>query len=74
MSALHDTLPYRRDRHAPTRALACLAASLAVVNAVLAFWPDFDVTPPLPTSAPAHETLVMEMIEPTTQPPPVGWR
>ena len=62
--------PSARDRQAPTRALAALAVSLAVVNAAFVWWPSLDLGPELPTTAPAREMVVMEMIEPTTQPPP----
>ncbi len=63
-------LPSRRDRHAPTRALAALAASLLVVNAAFLWWPDVDLGPDLPTDVAPAEQIVMQMIEPTEQPPP----
>ena len=73
MPDAHDRLPSRRDRHAPTRALASLAASLAAVNAAFLLWPNVDLGPGLPAVAPAREALVMEMIEPTVQPPPPAY-
>lgn len=62
--------PSRRDRHAPTRALACLAASLLLVNGAFLLWPEVDLGPDLPREAPVREQVVFEMIEPTRQPPP----
>ncbi len=62
--------PSTRDRHAPTRALAALAVSLALVNAALLWWPSVDLGPELPSELPEREMVVMEMIEPTRQPPP----
>ncbi len=63
-------LPSRRDRHAATRALACLAASLAVVNGAFLLWPDVDLGPELPSVVAPREQVVLELIEPTRQPPP----
>ncbi|WP_420457360.1 hypothetical protein [Rubrivirga sp.] len=63
-------LPSRRDRHAVTRALASLAASLGLVVAAFVWWPDVDLGPDLPRSAPTREQVVFEMVEPTRQPPP----
>ncbi len=63
-------LPSRRDRSAPTRALAALAVSLAAVNATFLWWPDLDVAPELPRDVAPSEQIVLELIEPTTQPPP----
>ena len=63
-------LPSRRDRHAPTRALACLAASLAVINGAFLLWPDVDLAPDLPRDVAPREQVVLELVEPTRQPPP----
>ena len=60
-------LPSRRDRHASTRALACLAASLAVVNATLVLWPDADPTARSAPGALGDDRLVLELVEPTRQ-------
>lgn len=62
--------PSRRDPSAPTRALGALAVSLAVVNATFLWWPDLDVAPDLPRDVAPSEQIVLEVIEPTTQPPP----
>ena len=65
--------PSHRDRHAPTRALACLAclaASLAVVNAAFWLWPAVDLGPELPSQAAPREQLVLQAVEATRQPPP----
>ena len=62
-------LPSRRDAHATTRALASLAASLAVANLALWFWPTHlmpDVPPPPPRPAEAIEIVQL----PTTRQPP----
>lgn len=66
-------LPSRRDRHAPTRALAALAASLAAVDAAFLLWPQVTFGPDLPTALPPREQVVIEMIEPTRQPPPPAY-
>jgi outer membrane biosynthesis protein TonB len=50
--------------------LAALAVSLAAVNAVFLLWPDFDVAPDLARDVAPSEQIVLEVIEPTTQPPP----
>ncbi len=63
--------PPRRGRTSATLALACLAASLLVVNAAFLLWPNLDLAPGgMPTEAPAAEAVVLEFVEPTTQPPP----
>lgn len=70
MPSAPHRLPSLRDRRAPTRALACLAASLAVVNAAFWLWPSVDLGPELPSEAAPRETLVLQMVEVTRQPPP----
>lgn len=64
--------PSHRDRHAPTRALAALAASLVVVNGAFLLWPDVDLSPDLPRDVAPREQVALQFIEPTRQPPPAA--
>ncbi len=64
-------LPPRRGRSSVTLGLACLAASLLVVDAVFVLWPDVDVAPGgVPTPTTAAEAIVLETVEPTRQQQP----
>ncbi|MEM0961350.1 MAG: hypothetical protein AAGK21_02260 [Bacteroidota bacterium] len=62
--------PSRRDARAPTRALACLAASLSVVNAAFLLWPDIDVDTGIQAQPAPPEMLMIEVVDQTVQPPP----
>lgn len=63
-------LPSLRDRHATTRALACFAASLAIVNAAFVLWPEVEMGTGITVSPPEREMVAIQLIEPTRQPPP----
>lgn len=57
-----------------TLGLACLAASLLVVNAAFVLWPNVDLAPDVTPSAPTQpETITLQFIEPTRQPPPPAY-
>ena len=61
----------RRGRTSATLALACLAASLIVVDAAFLLWPDPDLDPGVvPSRVEPRELMVMQLVEPTRQPPP----
>ena len=64
-------LPPSRDASYRLRALGGLAASLAVVNAAAWFWPNGlgPDAPEIPDARP-REQIVIELVEPTRQPPP----
>ena len=66
-------MPDRRPtRTSPTLALACLAASLLVVDAAFLLWPGSGPTVYGPEATPAREQITLEMVEITEQPPPPG--
>ena len=68
-SAAHR-LPSRRDRHAATRALACLAAALAVVNGAFWLWPVTARAPARLADRPGRaEEVTLQFIEPVRPPP-----
>jgi len=50
--------------------LACLAASLLVVNGTLLLWPNVDLGPDVVRQPLPREMVAIQMIEPTRQPPP----
>ena len=71
MPAPPPRLSPSRDASYRVRALGGLASSLAVVNAAMWFWPSALTldAPEIPDAQP-RERIVIELVEPTRQPPP----
>ncbi|MGB3543490.1 MAG: hypothetical protein WBA11_11255, partial [Rubrivirga sp.] len=59
-----------RSRSSTTRALASLAASLAVVNAAFLLWPNVDLEAGIVRQTAEQEMVAIELVDPTAQPPP----